>query len=85
MPVPDDHPHKIAHKHSSNHRAEILRSSTCGCFYCLSVFSPEAIVRWVDNGQTAMCPKCGIDSVLGDASGLQIDRAFLSAMKRTWF
>ena len=29
---------KAAHRHSSNHRAELLASSRCGCFYCLHTF-----------------------------------------------
>lgn len=30
-----------AHKRSSRHRAEVLASTTCGCFYCRPHFPRE--------------------------------------------
>lgn len=55
------------HKASSSHRAEMEHSSLCACFYCLTTFTPTEIAEWIDEpngGETAICPKCGIDSVL---------------------
>jgi hypothetical protein len=79
-----------AHARSSNHRAEVVRSKQCGCFYCGATFLPGAILAWVDedatgNGQTALCPSCGIDSVIGDASGFEITGALLETMRKHWF
>ena len=82
-----------AHRHSALHRAEIVRSELCGCFFCLATFAPEIIVTWIENrnvvqghtGVTAVCPSCGIDSVIGSASGYPVDKEFLAAMKDRWF
>lgn len=74
-----------AHKHCIRHRAEIEASQVCGCFYCLSMFPPAEIVEWIDDGQTALCPKCPVDSVLGSASGFPITREFLELMHERWF
>jgi hypothetical protein len=74
-----------AHKHSSNHRKEVEASAVCGCFYCLSTFPPAEIGKWTDKGQTALCPKCGIDSVIGDRSGFSISTGFLASMRSHWF
>ena len=82
-----------AHKHSSLHEAEVKRSELCGCFYCTAVFPPTSIVDWIDDrnvpeqkvGATALCPKCGIDSVIGSASGYPISPEFLQAMEARWF
>ena len=78
-----------AHEYSIYHREQVLRSETCGCFYCRRIFSPDTIREWTDDvegeGQTALCPKCGIDSVLGSAAGFPITRDFLSRMKQHWF
>jgi hypothetical protein len=74
-----------AHGHSANHRAELLASELCGCFYCLATFAPAAIVEWVDDDTTALCPRCGIDSVLGSKSGHPLTHQALSQMQRTWF
>lgn len=74
-----------AHKRSSKHRAEILTSGSCGCFYCGRVFAPSAIEEWIDDNQTALCPYCGIDSVIGDASGYTLGDSFLYFMNEIWF
>ena len=79
---------EAAHRHSDHHRAEVEASAVCGCFYCLAVYTPPTITEWVDEGdggETAVCPACGVDAVLGDASGLPITDGFLRAMKRRWF
>lgn len=83
----------LAHKHSANHRRELEISVLCGCFYCLSTFAPAAIDEWVDApdgseseaGTTALCPRCGVDAVIGSASGFLITDEFLSGMRSRWF
>jgi len=78
-----------AHDHSSGHRKEIERSDSCGCFYCLAIFPPQEIEEWIDEvggtPVTALCPKCGVDSVIGDKSGFPITQAFLGTMHSEWF
>ena len=74
-----------AHDHCSLHKAEIESSTICGCFYCLSIFPPSAIIEWTDDGQTAICPKCPVDSVIGSASGYPITQEFLQRMHDHWF
>ena len=54
-----------AHDHSSNHYDEIITSEICGCFYCQETYKPSEIIEWIDDGTCAICPKCGIDSVIG--------------------
>lgn len=74
-----------AHRQSSKHRAQIEKSDQCGCFYCLKTFSPSDIREWWDDGQTAVCPDCGIDSVLGSASGYPLTADFLGEMHKHYF
>ena len=83
--LPEDHPLRIAHLMSSDHRGEIERSQFCGCFYCKRTFGPDQIVEWVDDDSTALCPHCGIDSVIGDASGIKLTEEFLRDMHAVWF
>lgn len=78
-----------AHKFCSYHRDSILKSKECGCFYCMQKFFPNEIIYWHDRdlsgvGQTAFCPKCKIDSVIGDAD-LEFDLPFLEKMHKHWF
>jgi len=81
--------HIRAHRHSSRHREEVLASGRCGCFYCRAIFEPSEIKGWVDEregvGQTALCPRCGIDSVIGSESGYSITEEFLARMQAHWF
>lgn len=77
--------HVAAHDHCGSNLKELKNSQKCGCFYCLNIFSPQEIRRWIDNGQTALCPHCQIDSVIGDASGYSITKEFLKVMRDYWF
>ena len=83
--LPEDHPRRVAHKKCIRHRADIRSSRLCGCFYCKEIFSPGQIVDWVDDDDTALCPKCGIDSVIGDGSDLPVTKDFLETMHAAWF
>lgn len=76
-----------SHCHSLHNRSEIEASALCGCFYCCAVFPPGEITDWGDTYEpdTAACPRCGIDSVIGSASGFPVTVEFLKAMKRVWF
>ena len=78
-----------AHKECIRNRKRIERSTKCGCFYCLKTFAPTDITEWVQErtlpGETAICPHCGIDAVLGDSTGVSLSTEFLTAMHAHWF
>jgi len=75
-----------AHEHSANHRPQLEASNLAGCFFCCATYSPSQIEEWVDDETTALCPKCGIDAVIGGASGFPIgDGKFLKEMNGIWF
>ena len=80
-----------AHKFSSNHMEQLKRDTLCGCFHCGKIFSPDEIEEWIiadndcDREGTAVCPYCGIDSVIGASSGYPITPEFLGEMRRYWF
>lgn len=75
-----------AHKFSIYNKEQITKSSKCGCFCCIKIFNPDEIEEWIDPDEdTALCPYCDIDSVLGDASGYEITEEFLRKMNERWF
>ncbi len=75
-----------AHTHTVRHRFELEASQAAGCFYCCEIFSPAEIEDWVDDNDCALCPHCGIDSVIGEASGFPAaDKKFLKEMNEFWF
>ena len=73
------------HDHSNNNREELFASDKCGCFHCLAIFPQSEIEDWIDNDDTAMCPRCHIDSVIGSKSGYPITQEFLQDMQDRWF
>jgi hypothetical protein len=88
MPAADD-PIISAHKHCIHNQDEVMVSDKCGCFYCLRIFSPKEIVEWLSeynkSGNTAFCPYCSIDAVIGSRSGYPITPEFLASMQKYWF
>jgi hypothetical protein len=74
-----------AHKWSVRNRSDLQKSDLCGCFHCLAVFAPNEIQDWTHDGETALCPKCGVDSVIGSISEYPIQSEFLSRMHDHWF
>lgn len=74
-----------AHRHCLRNRPELLRSTSCACFCCLAAYPPSEIAAWIPDEDTALCPRCGADAVLGDAAGLPLTPGFLEAMRSRWF
>lgn len=53
---------------STHNREEITNSTHSGCYFCCTVFDSAKVVDWVDSEETAVCPNCGIDSVIAGAT-----------------
>jgi len=86
-----------AHPHTSNNRAELEASRLCGCCSCLEIFPTEEIVAWTGldmsnfnnpesaSAETALCPRCGSEALIGDRAGFSLNPDFLSRMNQAWF
>lgn len=74
-----------AKEQASRHRAHLEASGRCACFFCFKKFATSEIKAWVDSNQTALCPHCGLDSVLGDAAEQRIDDTFLRKMHQHYY
>lgn len=75
-----------ARQHSANHKAGIMRGDLCGCFSCLAVFPPTEIEQWIPDihDETALCPSCGKDTVIGEGCGIPIEPKALTTMRDFW-
>lgn len=84
--IPDPNVKK-AHAFCAGHRKKLVEDSVCGCFYCIRRFHPTEIETWIDenSGGTALCPYCGIDSVIGSYIGYPLTDEFLQQMHDYWF
>jgi hypothetical protein len=76
---------EFLHRLSANHREAVIASAKCGCFYCERTFEPSAILDWVDNGTCALCPHCGIDSVIPETPACKLTPEVLHDMNAYWF
>ena len=82
---------EIAHLHSSNNKPELENSSRCGCFSCMRIYDPKLITWYIfddnpiDRLGTAVCPFCGVDSVLGESADYPLSMEFLEEMAGRWF
>ncbi len=73
------------HAYRSHNKDLIAKSEKCYCFYCKSVIKSSEIERYLDKEPTALCPKCGIDSIIPDAINEAVDESIISKMHEYWF
>jgi hypothetical protein len=68
----------------------VLAAEVCGCFYCRRMFPPSTITEWVDEneegvGQTALCPYCGIDTVIPSVPSRPVTQELLERLHQEGF
>ena len=73
-----------AHEHSMHNRPFLTGQVRCGCFHCQQTYTANEIVDWTDDGQTAICPRCGVDAVLSSRTD-PLTADFLAQMDACWF
>ena len=80
---------KLYHSHTIRNMEEIHRSQKCGCIACCRMYNPDIVEKGIaeqgDNEYTALCAYCHCDSLIGDASGLEINEDILKALNKRWF
>ena len=74
---------------SIRNEESIRKSNLCGCFHCISIFpvadvKSSAMMVEKDGFKTVICPICGIDAVLGDAS-VEVSAELLEALNGLYF
>ena len=75
---------KVAHQFCTNNQKAISKSKNCGCFYCMKIFPASEVEDFLAKENTALCPKCNIDSVICDKD-VDFDEQFLQKMNEYWF
>jgi len=77
---------KNSHKGSFKNKEELLNYENCGCFLCLNIFKTKELIEWIeesDKKETAICPKCRVDSVLSEKYPIS-DKIFMEEMQNYW-
>lgn len=70
--------------YSRNHKDLLKQSTESGCYYCCNFFPSSDVKEWCDDGETALCPKCGVDSVIPSVEN-ELTLSTLKAMSKYWF
>jgi hypothetical protein len=73
------------HKKCINNKSNIDDETVCGCFYCETIFQGDQVSNYIDEGQTALCPNCNIDSVIASDKKDTVSQPLLKAMKSKYF
>lgn len=74
------------HKDCSHHKDRLQKVKKAGCFYCSRIFNTSLIKEWVGReGDEALCPYCGIDSVLPHEGQFPLTKEFLTKMYKYYF
>ena len=81
----DNYDLEAIHKSSFWNKDLLKKHDVCGCFYCKKIFKTDEIYWWIDDDKTAMCPYCGIDSVIGPACGYPLTAGLLYIMGNLYF
>lgn len=74
-------------EHSTNNDLEILQSHKCSCLFCRHTVDAREVQDWVsdEHGVSAICPECGMDTLIGDASGMSFTKEELREINMTYF
>jgi hypothetical protein len=71
---------------SENNKVAIAYSSMCGCYYCNRTFKASDVKDYVGRRDRALCPLCGIDSVVPDETMPEAtDVEWLAKQYEYWF
>lgn len=68
-----------------SNREAIKAAEICGCASCLRVFPARLVDAWTDDGETALCPYCGLDALVPVAPGEALNVKVLFAIHREAF
>lgn len=75
----------IANEFSMKNKKQLEKSENCGCFGCVKLFKPSEVSEYIVGEDTAVCPYCGTDAVLGDYSGFPVTEEFMQEMNDEHF
>jgi len=72
-------------KLSMRNKTALESVAKAGCYQCLEIYETKEIKEWTDQGQTALCPKCHVDSVIPSSSFNELTKEKLEEIKKYWF
>lgn len=80
-----------AKQHSIGNWNDLSTSTICGCYHCKKIFLSNSIYDWIGidgrsmDHATALCPFCGMNSVIAESASYPLKTDFLESMYHYWF
>lgn len=73
--------------HTKGNESDILHSNRCACLFCRQRYDARKVSDWSNEGNkiSAVCPECGMPTVVGDASGYTFDHDELKELNERLF
>lgn len=71
-------------KLSIKNKEELKNHKDCSCYHCLKVFRTTEVTNYceeLDGSETAICPHCGIDSLVPG----NVSKEILKSAHKFWF
>lgn len=72
-------------KYATSNKQSIQKSEKAACYYCLKTYNSSEVLEFIEPEGTALCPKCGIDSVLPSNSPYELLPEVLKELHKYWF
>jgi hypothetical protein len=66
-------------------KKQVETSHNVGCYYCLQIFPATDVQEYTDNGNTAICPHCHVDSIIPEKAVQTLTESTLKEMHDYWF
>jgi hypothetical protein len=76
---------KAAIKFATTNKKALEISEKAGCYYCLKIYPANEVTDFLEVEDTALCPHCGIDSVLPGKSPYELTSETLKELNKFWF
>lgn len=75
---------KTAPMYAFKNREAVERSQVCGCYNCLETVQVNEIEFWTDDDETALCPRCTLDTLIADHFEVPLDKESLQVLRNHW-
>lgn len=77
---------EAAHAYTFDNAQMLFARQSCVCIYCWERYESSEIIQ-ISNSTlgTALCPKCGIDAIVGEISGFELSDEFIGKMYDRFF
>lgn len=76
---------KDLHLRTYLNASDFQSGKECCCIYCQRFFPTDKVVEFVDDDDTALCPYCGIDSVIALGADVEVSKELLAELNKRYF